>query len=307
MICILEGPDGGGKTTLAKHLQEHHGFQYVHTGPPESDKVLEAYGKTLYDASRAPRDTVIDRLHVGERIYGPTLRNQDRLGRAGEILIHRLISAYGARLIFCLPPYNAAFTNWRKKHREGAELVKQEQTYERIYKAYQETVRDPFYGSVSWYDYTKLDIEVAANILLEFHRDTRLPTGVIGAVDPKFLFVGEKANQTYLDIPFFALNGSSQYLNECIAEAGYEERDIALMNAMDLSGSTMPLSETYLTLKRPKVIALGSHAHRALDHARVTNAMVPHPAYWRRFQSTSRNLYVKQLREIRLGTFRHQG
>jgi hypothetical protein len=307
MIVILEGPDGGGKTTLAKHLQEHHGFQYVHTGPPESDKVLEAYGKTLYDASRSSGNFVIDRLHVGERIYGPALRDQDRLGRTGEVLIHRLISAYGARLVFCLPPYNAAFRNWKKKHSEGSELIEKQEIYTHVYHKYQEAVNNPLYASASWYDYTKLNLDIAARMLLDFHYPATLPFGVIGGVEPRFLFVGEQANQEYLDLPFFALNGSSNYLNECLAEAGYEERHLALMNAMDLKGSTMPLSETYMTLKEPKVIALGSHAHLLLDHARVKNVMVPHPSYWKRFHSASRSVYVKQLREIRIGAYHHKG
>lgn len=305
MIVILEGPDGGGKTTFAKHLQENHNFQYVHTGPPESNKVLEAYGKTLYDANRSSRNFVIDRLHVGERIYGPAVRNSDRLGRAGEILIQRLISAYGARLIFCLPPYPVAFRNWKKKKGEGGELIQEQETYEHVYHRYQRVIKDPLYNEASWYDYTKINLDVAGRMLLSFGLRKQLPNGVIGSCEPQFLFVGEQANQEYLDIPFFALGGSSQYLNECLAEAGYEERSIAFVNALDLSGSRMPLGETYVTLKEPKVIALGSHARVALDYFRVKNVIVPHPAYWRRFQSASRSVYVKQLREIRLGTLHH--
>lgn len=303
MIVILEGPDGSGKTTLARFLEKEHGFRYIHTGPPETDKVLDAYGRTLYDAHKSGDLVVIDRLHVGERIYGPILRDQDKLGLRGEILIQRLISAYGAQLIFCLPPFFTALANWKARH--GEELVAHENTYTAIYNKYLSTMNSVFYNSASWYDYTRMALDTSAKLLLAFHNKEVLPHGVIGSTSPLFLFVGDQANQTYLDLPFFSLNGSSQYLNDCLTEAGYQEKSIALVNAIDLSGSRMPLSEIYATLREPKVIALGGNAHDALNHSRVKHVTIPHPAYWKRFQSDKRDDYVKQLRKIRVETFHY--
>ncbi len=308
MIVILEGPDGGGKTTLAKHLEKEHGFKYVHTGPPGSGDVLEAYGRTLYDAAREPESVVIDRLQVGERIYGPILRGTDRLGRAGETLLRRLTNAYGARVVFCLPPYEVAFENWRKRHQENKELVTKAETYTKIYHAYRNLDQDIFYAQDTWWNYTVMEVELAAKLLLNFNDPRlRLPKGVIGSRYPQYLFVGEQANQEYLDLPFFALNGSSAYLNGCIADAGYKEPEIALVNSQALDGTRMPLDAIHLTIGEPKVIALGTHAHGALDTLRVKHVTIPHPSYWKRFHAAQRNVYVKQLREIRTGALRHHG
>jgi len=303
MIIILEGPDGSGKTTLAKYLQSRHDFQYVHTGPPTDNDLLEEYGRTLYDACRSSRNVVIDRLHVGERIYGPQLRGQDRLGRDGEILIHRLISAYGVRLVFCLPPYEVALSNWKSRFAEGMELIEKEAIYQKVYAAYRATMNDAFYNQSTWFDYTKMTLDLATDIFLSnLATPPGLPDGVIGSAMPIFLIVGEQANQDYLDLPFFSKTGSSKYLNECLVEAGYQERSIALVNAMDLNGSRMPLDEICSSIGELKVIALGTHAHNALDSFRVKHVTVPHPSYWRRFHAGSREVYVKQLREIRIGT-----
>lgn len=304
MIIILEGPDGTGKTTLAKHLQNTYGFRYIHTGPPEDDRVLEAYGRTLYDASRETGDVVIDRLHVGERIYGPILRGKDKLGREGEVLIRRLTNAYNARVVFCLPPYPTAFENWRKRHQEDKELVTKAETYSNIYHAYRNLKEDPFYANATWWDYTRIPVDLAAEILVKFESGpTPLPGGVIGSSSPRFLFVGEQANQEYLDIPFFALNGSSHYLNDCIEDAGYQESEIAFVNAKRLNGSGVHLSAIHKTLGEPKVIALGNVSRDLLGDQGVPHVYISHPAYWKRFYSTRRDEYVKRLRDIRIGTY----
>jgi hypothetical protein len=301
MIIILEGPDGSGKTTLAKYLQSRHDFQYVHTGPPTDNDLLEEYGRTLYDACRSSRNVVIDRLHVGERIYGPQLRGQDRLGRDGEVLIHRLISAYGARLVFCLPPYEVALSNWKSRFAEGMELIEKEAIYQKVYAAYRATMNDVFYNAAVWFDYTRMSLDLAAAMASGINAFGMLPNGVIGSAMPTFLIVGEQANQDYLDLPFFSKSGSSKYLNDCLAEAGYQERSIALVNALTLDGSRMPLDEICSSIGELKVIALGTHAHSVLDFFRVKHVTVPHPSYWKRFHAGSREVYVKQLREIRIG------
>lgn len=304
MIIILEGPDGTGKTTLAKCLSDTYGFRYVHTGPPKDDNALEAYGRTLYDARREAGDVVIDRLHVGERIYGPILRSSDKLEREGEVLIHRLTSAYGARLIFCLPPYETAFENWRKRHEEDNELVTKAATYKAIYHAYANLRQDIFYSSALWWDYTMMDVKTSAEVLVYLTKQGDVcPIDVIGSPSAKFLFVGEQANQEYLDLPFFALNGSSRYLNDCIEDAGYQENEIAFVNAKRLNGSGVHLSAIHKTLKEPKVIALGNVSRDLLGDQGVPHVYISHPAYWKRFYSTRRDEYVKRLRDIRIGTY----
>ncbi|KKK93931.1 hypothetical protein LCGC14_2687940, partial [marine sediment metagenome] len=126
-IIILEGPDGGGKTELADHFIKA-GYAYHHEGPPPRRRGWDAlahYGGLLERARRSRRDVVFDRFHLGETIYGPLTRGEDRLGIAGLKLMNRLVHATGARLWLCLPSYGACLKNWRAK-RAGTEYVKDE-------------------------------------------------------------------------------------------------------------------------------------------------------------------------------------
>lgn len=81
MVIILEGANGTGKTTLAKHLIEVHGFIYhKDTGsnltelPPEyriaaTKEAIIAQAKLL--VSLADKcNVVVDRFHLTEEVYG---------------------------------------------------------------------------------------------------------------------------------------------------------------------------------------------------------------------------------------------
>lgn len=71
MLIIIEGADKNGKTTLASHISERHGYNYIHHGPPRNgymgymDEILDLKNKT-----------VMDRSFIGEMIYGPLLRGR---------------------------------------------------------------------------------------------------------------------------------------------------------------------------------------------------------------------------------------
>jgi hypothetical protein len=129
------------------------------------------------------------------------------------------------------------------------------------------------------------------------------PEGVIGSPNAKFLFVGDIANQEYLDLPFFALTNSSLFLNSCIEDAGFQERDIAFVNGKRLDSSTMPLGAIYVALKSPKVIGLGSTASHLLKAQGVTHIKLEHPSYWKRFHAQQRDQYIRKLRDIRVGSY----
>lgn len=82
MLIVLEGPDGAGKSTIAKHLLHMlNPSILLSSGPPGQDPKSEYLGK-LETASRSMVNgvsVVIDRLHIGELIYGPLLRGGSRL------------------------------------------------------------------------------------------------------------------------------------------------------------------------------------------------------------------------------------
>lgn len=296
-VIILEGPDGTGKTTLAKQIAANFGYEYVHNGEPKSEDMLKEYATQLYDAiNDEDEDYVFDRLHIGERIYGPLLRQRDRLSHQGEILMNRLIKANNVSLVFCFPTYEVAYANWKQRH--ATELVKDHEQYEKIYEEYKQRANSKGYAFSYTYDYKKIDLDLAVQTLHEWRRTLpTLPAGVIGDPRSRYLFVGDIANQTHLDLPFFATTASSEYLNECLSDAGFAEEQIALTNAKYLSEINRNLREIWEAMGKPRVCALGSKAWHALTVQKVPCVKVHHPAFWKRFHAAERHTYIQALRE----------
>lgn len=107
MLIILEGVDGAGKSTLAsaiekeiKKTQPDDTVEYIHASQIKGT-VYEEYVEPLvdYTPSRG-RHIIIDRWHVGERIYGPLYRNSSGYDNSGGSYewIELFLGSKGARL-----------------------------------------------------------------------------------------------------------------------------------------------------------------------------------------------------------------
>lgn len=99
-VCIvLEGADGTGKSTLAAQLATKLNAQQFHLGPPGPRGAYQECMDAI--AASEGRDTVIDRLHWGELIYGPIYRGKSMLEGWGRYDIDRALIHRGAVIIFC--------------------------------------------------------------------------------------------------------------------------------------------------------------------------------------------------------------
>lgn len=134
-VVVLEGCDGGGKSTLANWLHNTHDYAIVKTGPPApAGNLTVTYLDALHAAIREPGRTVFDRCHLGEAVYGPILRGADRIGVEGLAAIERVIAKHSVRLIICAPPWETLVVGWRGKE----DLVKNEATLRTVYERYLE-------------------------------------------------------------------------------------------------------------------------------------------------------------------------
>ena len=294
MIVILEGPDGSGKTTLAKELQERFGLRYHHEGPPPANiPPLYHYARVLEDYRGS--DVVIDRFALGERIYGPIIRGKDGLGPEGWKLIRRQIAAAGAIEVLCLPDYLTVRENWSK--RSATELLKKTELFNQSYRAYSDFVLDDRNYFV--YNYTDTTSHLTLMNMLEQIRQNvppTLPAGYVGDPYARFLFVGERGSnpEAYVDLPFFATVGSSAFLNTALLAAGYLENEVAMVNAYSVTGT-----EPNKLLKFPKTIALGNVAALVCQAQGIEHTLIPHPQYWKRFRSQVPHEYIDKLRSER--------
>lgn len=123
-IVILEGADGTGKTTLAKALEEKHGYAYIHC-TYSSQLVGHMTGYFIGVLSAAihiskTRPVVIDRWRMSELVYGEVFRAGPENPYATESLFD-MADAAGAFYAFCHPSHEN-----REKYLDSFDKLKKE-------------------------------------------------------------------------------------------------------------------------------------------------------------------------------------
>lgn len=312
-IIILEGPDGGGKTTLATALRDRMGFEMVHFGVPgEKEDVLLTYAREIQRFRLSGRDVVFDRLHLGEVVYGTLIRNNDRIGNHGLVLMNRLLRACDATIVFCMPPLNVCMDNWRKRHE--TEYVASPDTLRDIYTyydglAHQYSNRRIYPHTLTW-DYTLQNgVEFLDRAVLRHIQIGHLPPWVIGSRLSRVLFIGDRANQE-LDLPFFTKKNCSGFFLDCLGEAEFPEDRISFQNAYTVEGEPNPIQLGAGLGGIKHVVLLGTNAMRAFcQHLGDAKSQVErdvhvhelrHPQFVKRFHWPRRTTYIQQLREVRI-------
>ena len=97
MIIILEGCSKTGKTTLAKHI-ETLGFKYIKCSAPKKCGPYNEYTNIL---KKIDGDTVIDRFHIGELVFGPLYRKKSDLSDEQFKEIEKQLREKNAILVYC--------------------------------------------------------------------------------------------------------------------------------------------------------------------------------------------------------------
>ncbi len=157
-MIIIEGPDGTGKTTLAKKLRVALGLSsnaILHSGPPTKTGPHNVSGAWVdytgvVFSSETPVNAVMDRFIYGERVYGPLLRNDRRFTIVHQRMIERLLFSTRSVVVFCLPPYEQARDNWKARREAKGELITDERVYEQTYQEFERIRREVQLPCIVW-------------------------------------------------------------------------------------------------------------------------------------------------------------
>lgn len=299
-VIILEGPDGGGKSTLSGQLavafEKNGPVHKVHHGPypGASGEDLMGYYLDAMALAHGNRTVIMDRSWISEPIYGKVYRNAESRLKTWQVrMLERVALGYNGMIVNCLPPLEKCIDNY--KARKGVEMLDNEDQLSRVYAGYcVYTSAVPQLG----YDFrlNGSDDDGVSYIMSmaessHFYGPNKGPG--IGHFSPaSVVLLGDTVNPNESvkffdrDLPFVTIgaNGCSYWLTEQLEEFGIREDQLYWANVTRSDGA--PLSYHWLFDLKPKaVIAMGHHAARWCNSFGIDFESTNHPQFIKRFLS----------------------
>lgn len=104
MIFVLEGPDAVGKTTLAQHMQQELGAEYLHLSYRWPDHMFEYHHAAIRWAIRKShkKPVIIDRWWPSEALYAAEYRGGSKWPWINHAL-DAIAQQNNVLYIYCLP------------------------------------------------------------------------------------------------------------------------------------------------------------------------------------------------------------
>ena len=280
-LTIFEGPDGGGKTTLAKQYANATGAKYVHfpSLPNVHTGLGRMYVEAMLPALEGYQDVVFDRSWLSERIYGYAFREgSDRLGIASIRMLERLAMRCGAIVINCLPPYQTVLETFlARKH---LEMLDDDYQLKEVHDSYEKMESSL---CMLYHDRTLHHDKNIVDPITDLRRLHSTVFRTAGNLDAKVAIVGDVFGSVKNDDPLyqwpfasFSNKGCSQWLTFKLHNAGISEHELLWVNSEGL--------EVFDFLAGKKVYALGDRAYDRLKDVGGLNVQkFNHPQYQKRF------------------------
>lgn len=136
MLTIFEGPDGGGKTTLAKRYAAVHDAIYVHFSELRGvENLVDVYLEAMLPALWGEQPVVFDRSWLSEKPYAAALRGGHCRITDREIEeLENLALAVDGAVVLCLPPWDVVKANYLS--RQEIEALANVDQLRGVYDAY---------------------------------------------------------------------------------------------------------------------------------------------------------------------------
>lgn len=303
MIVLVEGLDTVGKSTFVELLHRAlPSAEVLKSGPPatlDTDPYVE-YEQRLFGPLDAGYPLICDRLHWGERVYGPVLRGRDRLETAGWRHVELFLQAHGALVVYLHQPMEVVQARLATR---GDDLVRSEHM-RALEVGYQWCLRHTILPTICLRDPTHRDaMNVVRHALSLRLSDRPYFPSYIGPLEPFALLFGEKRGGQpphHEDRSAFVPRRSTSgyHLLNCLPEDLWGH--LGVSNALEDDPATV-----WRWSDRAPAVALGGEAHQALERADVPHATVPHPQFVRRFLHRHLPAYGRLIADV-VGTERQE-
>ena len=323
-LIILDGPDGAGKTTLAKRIIERHGGTYLHLTYRWKNNMFEYHTAALHHAiSKCEKELVIiDRLWMSEVIYSTVYRGKSQWPHMGRMM-DRVIRKHAGMYVMCFAE-SMKFHNdmFMKLKTERVEMYNDTaDVWALYYTLYHGGLTQSEYGIDYFEDLAQGPGMKARGDVWKYSIDNegrdmdgyidRLMTclvlrkgeqykdalvggyhNVLGyAPEAKYLFVGDKlspARYNHVAWPFYAYKNSSLFLCEQLSIMGFDETEACWTNINEPDGAdVVEIMTSYYKLD---VIYFGREALLGLRDYNFSARPfriegTSHPAWHKRFKA----------------------
>lgn len=302
-VYIVEGPDGGGKSTLVQTLHDRlkslgRAVKIAHHGPYlEEARIGWHYFHSMRDSLIRGVDVIFDRCWLSEPIYGKVMRHGlDRISGAEKRMLDRAALTCDGVIILCATEKERMLTTWES--RKGGEYPDARSKISAIIDAYAQLPNASRALPLIAFDYAKKSFEDLWAELEYFRDDERLlPAPLAGFAHASILILGDRANHDSFTRPFFSFleSGCSWWLADQLnvtkttPEELIPEQKLLWANAYDAEGEPNMVIARYAN-NIDHVFLLGDEAKRWYnDHwpkpfLDTTVHKHKHPMYWKRFQ-----------------------
>jgi thymidylate kinase len=153
-LIILEGPDGGGKTTLGAKLSQHLGVDVTNHGPYKGEaQIWKHYFDSMLPAYAEQCDVILDRCWLAEPIYGRVFRGGlNRLEFWQTRILEHVAASCKTTVLYCLPGVEACMRTFNK--RRELEMLSNDAQLRDVYYGYLDQAAEPCkFGRALVYNY----------------------------------------------------------------------------------------------------------------------------------------------------------
>ena len=290
MIIILEGPDGGGKTTLSEalrsRLQNDRMTHVVKHGPYKGVKgedLCKIFFRSMSQALTYDDNVIMDRSWLSEPIYGQVFRKgENRVDMPRRRMLERVALARGAVIVHCQPDFEiCANVFMRRLDEEYLDTLGQ---LKEVYDAYEQIGQDTSIPVIH-YDYTRDDLsDLFTQINDKSYTNKSSGGGCFREGNILMLCdKGPRANvrSSAAVVPFINFqdnDGPSRMLAETLEREGFTEDQLYWINTQSYQGT--PTDAGFIQeLKPTRIFALGNNAYTWALNNNVRAHKLPPPLY----------------------------